>query len=198
MLGTALVVSSVFLLLWGLCALGLDLHGRGAPIRGTCDAIIVLGARVLPGGIPSGHLRRRVEAAVRLWREGVAPVVVFTGGVGRVPPSEAEVAARVAVELGVPAGALRLEDRSTSTEENAAFAKRATGVSRVVVVTDSYHALRARRVFARHFEVVGVSASLAPWPWRLRNALREVPVVALYLATGRLRAPDRPGERAAR
>ena len=178
--------------LWGLCAIALDLYGRRMRIHGRFDAIVVLGCRVLPGGVPSGHLRRRVELAVRLWHEGAAPLVVLTGGIGRFPPSEAEVASRVAVSLGVPAEALRCEDRSTSTDENARFAARTTEARRVVVVTDSYHALRARRVFARHFEDVEVAAAVPPWQWRFRNALREVPAVALYFASGLLRGPARP------
>src|SRR4051794_31314946 len=55
------------------------------------DAIVVLGARVLPGGIPSGALRARVEKAVELYKKGYAPKLIFSGGVGHNGPSEAQV-----------------------------------------------------------------------------------------------------------
>jgi uncharacterized SAM-binding protein YcdF (DUF218 family) len=56
----------------------------------------------------------------------------------------------------------------------------------VLVVTDGYHTLRARRVFARHFaaaDATGVTP--APWP-RVRGATREVLALAWYGARGRL------------
>src|SRR6185503_13743198 len=51
---------------------------RAAP----ADALVVLGARVMPGGVPSGALLARVEKAVELYQRGLAPRLVFSGGIG--------------------------------------------------------------------------------------------------------------------
>jgi len=121
------------------------------------DAVVVLGARVLEGGVPSATLRARTEKAVELYHQGVAPRLVFSGGVGVYPPSEASVMLAVATALGVPADVCSLEEGSHSTEDNArltAGVLRRLGARRVVVVSDPYHLLRARQYFRlQGFEV---------------------------------------------
>lgn len=173
-------------LLYLVVAAGLDRYGQRAP-EGEFDVIAVAGCRVLDSGQPSVALRRRVRLAVRLWKDGVAPQLVFTGGVGDHPPSEAEASARFAESLGVPRSAMHLESRSTSTEENARFAAEELGSSkRVIVVSSAYHVFRCERVFGRHFdEVVGAGAIESAWP-RARGAVREVFALASYALLGRL------------
>ena len=69
--------------------------------------------------------------AAELYRQGLAPVVLFTGGLGRnteglLPEPEAEAVrfARVAMECGVPETAILLEPESTNTAENILFTRR--------------------------------------------------------------------------
>lgn len=128
------------------------------------DALVVLGARVLPGGVPSGSLQARVERAVELYQRGLAPRLVFSGGVGVNPPSEAQVMRALAVQLGVPAEACILEEQSHSTEQNARYSAellRSMGARRVLVVSDPYHLLRARQYFRlQGFEVATSPALL--------------------------------------
>jgi uncharacterized SAM-binding protein YcdF (DUF218 family) len=125
------------------------------------DALVVLGARVLPGGVPSGSLQARVEKAVELYQRGLAPRLVFSGGVGVNPPSEAQVMRALAVRLGVPAAACILEEESHSTEQNARYSAellRSLGAQRVVVVSDPYHLLRARQ----YFRLQGLEVATSP------------------------------------
>ena len=123
----------------------------------AADAAVVLGARVLPGGEPSGALEARVEQAVTLYRRGLVRRLILSGGVGVNPPSEARVMRALAVRLGVPEEACLLEERSHSTAENARYSAellRELGARRVVVVSDPYHLLRARQYFRlQGFEV---------------------------------------------
>jgi len=173
--------------LYPLVAFGLDRYGLRRP-EGEYDAIVVAGCRVMPSGAPSPALARRTELAVRLWEEGLAPRIVLTGGQGESEPrSEAEAAAELAEELGVPREAMVLEDRSTSTEENARFAAELVGGdARVVVVSDAYHVYRCERVFARWFGAVDGAGSVGDaWP-RMRGALREVAALTAYAIGGKL------------
>ncbi len=167
-------------------AIALDRYGA-REVQGRFDAIVVAGCRVMPDGRPSPALARRVEHAAALWHDGVAPLLVLTGGVGDNPPSEAEVAASHARALGVPEAALVRETGSTSTDENARLAAQLIGnEARIVVVSDRYHVFRCERVFGQYFEqVMGTGSKGQPWP-RLRGSLREVAVVAIYGALGRL------------
>ena len=135
--------------LWIVAASFLHFFGTRAVPEGRYDAIIVAGCRVDPGGQPSLALQRRTRRAVDLWKKGEAPVVIFTGGVGTYPPAEAVAASGYARDLGLPESAIRTEVLSTSTEENAKFSAEQFELGRVIVVTDSYHAFRAGRVFGR-------------------------------------------------
>ncbi len=183
-------VAGLMFLVWLAAAYALDRHGLRGP-RGRFDAIVVAGCRVMPDGRPSPALARRAALATRLWRDGLAPRVVFTGGVGDHGGSEASVAAAFARGLGLPDEAILLEERSTSTDENAAGAAEVleaagTPRERILVVTDSYHVLRCERVFGRRFaEVEGTGSRSVPLA-RLRGAMREVPAVIAYAALGRL------------
>jgi uncharacterized SAM-binding protein YcdF (DUF218 family) len=180
------------LCLWAAAALALDHHGRRSPPPGVHDAIVVAGCRVMADGLPSPALERRTRHAVDLYFQGRAPRLVFTGGRGQAPVSEGEAAARLAQALGVPSEAIVVEDRSTSTEENAAYAasllsRSGLDAARILVVSDSYHVFRVRRVFARHFgQVEAVGSAPAPYT-RVKGSLREVLAVAGYAASGRLR-----------
>ena len=67
--------------------------------------------------------------AAELYRQGLAPVILFTGGLGRntegrLPEPESVRFARVAMECGVPECAMILESESTNTAENILFTKR--------------------------------------------------------------------------
>jgi uncharacterized SAM-binding protein YcdF (DUF218 family) len=89
-----------------------------------------------------------MHLAVALYRAGVAPILLLSGGGHAVP--EAEVMRRMAVAAGVPESALLVEPLSRNTLENASHVATLLGtraVTRVVLVTDSYHALRARLLF---------------------------------------------------
>ena len=164
----------------------LDRFGQREPSSGGYDAIVVLGCRVGPGGVASLALARRTKHAVALYRRGLAPTLVFTGGVGEHPPSEAQVAAGLAAEWGVPREAMVLEETSTSTEENASRARELLDADRILLVTDAYHTFRAKRVFGRYFAEVSVSGSIGARGPRVRGALREVGAVAIYAFLGRL------------
>ena len=179
---------------WTIGAIGLDHLGSRPPPAGEYDAIVVAGCKVFADGTLTNSLARRTELAVSLWRERRAPRVVFTGGVGASGPSESSAAARYATHLGLPNDAILIEEASTSTWENAVHAaavlerdlgREARGL-RVIVVTDRYHVIRARRVFGRHFGVVVGAGTTAPNQARIPGGFREVPVLLWYGLTGRL------------
>ena len=67
--------------------------------------------------------------AAELYHQGLAPKILFTGGLGRntaglLPESEAARFARVAMECGVPEEAIIKEDKSTNTAENILFTRK--------------------------------------------------------------------------
>ncbi|WNZ61437.1 YdcF family protein [Myxococcus sp. MxC21-1] len=91
------------------------------------------------------------------------PRLVFSGGVGVNPPSEARAMLALATRMGVPAEACVLEEGSHSTDDNArltAEVLRGLGARRVVVVSDPYHLLRARNYFRLYGWEVATSPAL--------------------------------------
>lgn len=152
------------------------------------DVILVLGASVWPDERPSPILLSRVEAGVALYKQGYAPRIIVSGGLGKLPPSEAEVMRRVAVSMGVPPDDILMEDQSHSTMANIRNSARimaAHGWRSVLLVTDPYHEFRACRVAAdAGFEVYPAPATDSPgWtiPWlRAYYTIREVFAVIAY------------------
>jgi len=117
----------------------------------TAEAIVVLGCRIDDAGRPSERLRRRMALAVALYRDGVAPLLVLSGG-GAGPVAEAEAMRDLALAAGVPAAALLFEPDSQDTLANAVNCARllkSAGKSRIVLVTDRLHLLRAAWLFRR-------------------------------------------------
>jgi uncharacterized SAM-binding protein YcdF (DUF218 family) len=125
------------------------------------DAAIVLGAGVFRGR-PSPILRARIDHALKLYEAGTVGKLVFTGGVGRNDTiSEAEASKLYALARGVPADAILLEDKSTSTVENLRFAAEIgadAGLESYLIVSTPYHMLRATWIASD----IGLEAASSP------------------------------------
>jgi len=115
--------------------------------RESVDAIIVLGAAQY-NGRPSPVLRARLDHALELYSEGLAPLIVVTGGVGRGDTtSEASVARRYLVAHEVPDAAVIAQPQGRSTMASmTAVAEwlRGRGLRRVLLVSDPFHMFRLR------------------------------------------------------
>ncbi len=115
--------------------------------RRPADAIIGLGAAQY-NGRPSPVLRARLDHAVELYREGYAPIIVVTGGVGRGDTlSEAIVGQRYLVAHEVPEEDVVAQPvgRSTRTSMTAVGDwLRERGLRRVLLVSDPFHMFRLR------------------------------------------------------
>jgi uncharacterized SAM-binding protein YcdF (DUF218 family) len=115
--------------------------------RRPAEAIVVLGAAQY-NGRPSPVLRARLDHALGLYREGLAPIIVVTGGVGvGDTTSEAMVGRRYLMGHGVPAEGVAAEAVGrTTTASMDAVARwlRGRGISRVILVSDPFHMFRLR------------------------------------------------------
>jgi uncharacterized SAM-binding protein YcdF (DUF218 family) len=149
-------------LVWAASVL-LVLYAGARPVLRAADAIVVMGAAQY-NGRPSPVFRARLDHAVDLWRRGLAPRVIFTGGVGVGDTlSEGEVGRRYALAAGVPDSAILVEREGlTSIEsiEAAGELMRAEGLSHALLVSDSYHMLRLELLARR----AGIRAYRAPVP----------------------------------
>lgn len=141
----------------GLLFLGLlffSPKAASSPLQ-KADWIAVLGAAQY-NGEPSVILRNRLEAALRLYRQGYAPRIAVTGG--RRPGdrfSEGEVGCRYLQARGIPRSVLYCEQESRRTWENLSNIAPIIGKSKVIIVTDEPHLPRAL-ILAEH---LGLQAS---------------------------------------
>ena len=149
------------------------------------DAIVVLGAAQYDGR-PSSQLAARLDHVVTLYENGVAPLIIVTGG--KQPEdrfTEAESSAQYLIERGIPAGVIAMESGGRTTSESLAGTVdilEQRGLDRVVIVTDPYHALRARLIA----QDAGLTAYVSPTPTSVvrggnsvRRHLAEAGAVAL-------------------
>jgi uncharacterized SAM-binding protein YcdF (DUF218 family) len=154
------------------------------------SAIVVLGAAQYVGR-PSPVLRARLDHAIDLWRRGLAPKIIFTGGFGdRDTTSEAAVAENYAIEHGVPPRAIMIENsgRTTSASlEHVASLMQGEPTRDVILVSDPFHMLRlsilARRLGLNPFTSPTRTSPISmnrreAWKYTLAESIK-VPIVFL-------------------
>jgi len=143
------------------------------PDLDRADAIVVLGGGLHANNSLTPHSLERTLYGVELYRRGLSPRILFSGGVtGEATRPEADVMADFARFVGVPGDAILVERAARTTYENAvevAKVLRERRLRRVLLVTSAQHVYRAELAF-RHQKV-----DVLPAPARTREGLRYVP-----------------------
>ncbi len=142
----------LLLWLWQVAVVVVVINTYGSVDRAqAADVIIVLGAGLRRDNTPGPALTRRTLHAAHLWQQGLAPVIICTGGKpGNRTRAEADACAELLRGEGVPAEAILLDDQSRSTEENALYTKailEEQGWHTAIIVSDGYHLFRANHLF---------------------------------------------------
>jgi uncharacterized SAM-binding protein YcdF (DUF218 family) len=156
------------------------------------DAIVVLGAAQY-NGVPSAVFAARLEHAVALYHQGVAKILVVTGG--KLPGdrfTEAETARAYAIAHGVPKSAILAENNGRNTLQSieaVGAILRARHLTSAVFVSDRTHMLRVLRMATDQ----GLVAWGSPTPdsptdldgsVRLRSIAHELAGLAVYFIGG--------------
>ena len=180
----------VRILLW-LLALGIVFYGavvgyvciregsvaRTVDSAAEYDAIIVLGAQVLPDGTPNVQLSWRLDAALEAWQKKNVPIVVCGAQGKDEPVTEAEAMKRYLEDRGVPADQILTDGESFNTRQNLLNAgkllKDRPEVRRVLIVTSDYHVPRAMALAEdQGFTAIGLGSPCKPDYW-IKNHFRE-------------------------
>jgi len=141
--------------------------------RRPADAIVVFGAGVYANGTPSLALYDRVLTACRLYHEGYAPLLIFSGGPGMGAIHETDAMRRMAIEQGVPADAILLDRHGLDTRatvRNTVPIFRQRHICRVLAVSQFFHLPRIKITYLHAgFDVYTVPAAatrpmlMLPW-----------------------------------
>jgi uncharacterized SAM-binding protein YcdF (DUF218 family) len=129
--------------------------------RKEVDAIVVMGVAQYDGR-PSPQLQARLDHVLTLWEEGVAKLVVTTGG--NQPGdrfTEARASADYLIAGGIPESSISMEDIGSTTLQSlqgVAEILNSRGLTSVEIVTDPYHALRSRLIA----QDLGLTAYVSP------------------------------------
>ena len=170
---------------------GFIIHAARGQAEEPCDYLLVLGAKVNPGG-PSLTLRSRIEAAYDYLTTHPDSIAILSGGQGPDEPmTEAKCMYDELVAMGIDPQRLWLEDQSTTTWENMKFSRtmleEKTGAApeKLALVSSEFHLFRAQ-LFARRFgfDPVGVPASTRLPFLTVNYFLREAVAVWYYLIFG--------------
>lgn len=184
-IGAALM--SLLLLYLGITFVQVWLASRRDQAR-TVEAIVVFGAAQYDGR-PSPVLRARLDHAADLYRRGLAPKVVVTGGKqagDRV--TEATVSAEYLARHGVPEPAILREVSGRNSWQQLAavaiFLKR-RGITEVLLVSDAFHSAR----IAAMADELGLQAWTSPAPSSPITGLGTLPYLGketVAVAVGRV------------
>jgi uncharacterized SAM-binding protein YcdF (DUF218 family) len=160
--------------------------------RRPADAIVVLGAAQYDGR-PSPLFRARLDHAVELYEAGIAPRLVLTGGKANGDrTTEAASARAYAIDHGVPAGAILMDEKSRTTLESIRAVGdllRANELGDAVFVSDRPHMLRVLRMAADDgIEAWGSPTATSPIERDLARQLdatiHELGALAQYFLVG--------------
>ena len=154
------------------------MHSAEEILPGGYDCIIVLGCGVW-GKTATPLLSDRLDAAIALYKAGVAPKLLMSGDHGRKDYDEVSVMRQYALDRGVPSEDIFMDHAGFSTYETMYRAWDIFGVKKAAVVTQKYHLYRAlydARAFGIEADgTVATGHVFAQQPyWEFREALARV------------------------
>ena len=165
----------------------------------AADAIVVFAGGVGESGKAGGGFQERVSHAVNLYKAGHAPRVIFSSGYV-FTMQEAAVMKSVAMDNGVPANAIVLEERAATTFQNVVYTNRIlvnNGWRSVLLVSSPYHMRRAMLTWRKVSPDVAVTPVPVPnsefytHSWgasfdQIRGILHEYAAIVSYWWSGRI------------
>lgn len=139
--------------------------------------------------VSGGDTAARTVEAIRLFKNGWAPRIVFSGAAyDKDSPSNAAVMRGIAIASGVPEEAITIDEYGRNTRQNAeetADLLKDDGITTMILVTSGYHQRRTSLEFGQRFEGVTIrnhavsqDGQWSMWWW--------MTPVGWYLALGEL------------
>ncbi|OIP22224.1 hypothetical protein COX95_03315 [bacterium CG_4_10_14_0_2_um_filter_33_32] len=120
--------------------------------------------------ISGGETIERTAEGVKLFKQGYASYLLFSGAAKSGTVSNAKGMKNYAIKQGVSSNNILLEEKSTSTYENALFSKNIlekNNFKKIILVTSPYHQKRAYMNFSfilgRDYNIINHSSSDSNW-----------------------------------
>ena len=154
--------------------------GISADEAGECrsidpQCILVLGCAVWADNEPSPMLKDRLDTAIALYKEGVAPKLLLSGDNSIVEYSEPDCMLRYTLAQGVPPEDIFLDYAGFSTYESVYRSHAVFMADRMIVVTQKYHLFRALKACgALGIEAKGVASDQEKYAGSFYREAREI------------------------
>ena len=138
------------------------------------DCIIVLGAGIW-GDKPSPMLQDRLDEAIKLYEEGIAPKIIMTGDHGQEGYDEVNIMKEYAINKGIPSEDIFMDHAGFSTYESIYRAKAIFKVKKPIIVTQKYHLYRALHIAnTLDIKAIGVNADPRLYSGQIYREIREI------------------------
>ncbi|HKM28720.1 MAG TPA: ElyC/SanA/YdcF family protein [Anaerovoracaceae bacterium] len=139
------------------------------------DCILVLGAGLNSDGTPSPMLKDRLDAGIRLYKEGFAPKILLSGDNGSEGHNEIHSMLTYTLKQGIPPEVIFCDHAGFSTFDSMVRCQEIFKVKRVLVVTQTYHEYRALYIGDKEgLTVAGVSADQDVYRGQFLRDAREI------------------------
>ncbi len=143
------------------------------PKRVKGDVLLLLGGGIIDDvpdfsgyGIPTDPMLGRIVTAVRLQKNLNIPIIVSGGKTNSSSSSEARIAKRFLIDLGIDEGQIVIEEKSRDTYENAKYIRdicRRDHYKNPILVTSASHMKRSLLAFKK------VGMNVMPYPANFRT-----------------------------
>ncbi|MBQ3362629.1 MAG: YdcF family protein [Muribaculaceae bacterium] len=117
------------------------------------DVIIVLGTPATKDCKPTSIMKQRAGKGIELFKQGLAPKIIFTGGQAANECYEAEVMKEYAISLGVPDSCILPEPKAKNTYQNARYSVEIMNehnMHSAAIVTSKFHCTRSKHIFSNY------------------------------------------------
>lgn len=149
--------------------------------------LVVLGYPAEDSGTPSLILKSRLDKAIEIYKTGKAKKVILTGAAVENEHIESDIMANYCRLHGIPENDIFKESDARNTYENARMVKRIMQkieYEHVIVVTSSFHKLRAKLFFSKQLDDVEIISAPFPSgfsiPKRIFFVLKEYLIIILF------------------
>lgn len=176
--GTAFLIPAIALLLVNGCVKSSTKDRILSPAEAgkfRTDCILVLGAGVRSGGIPSPMLQDRLLQGIELYQAGISDRLLMSGDHGQKSYDEVNVMKRFAVSRGIPSQDVFMDHAGFSTYESLYRSKAIFQAERIIIVSQRYHLYRALYIAnALGLEAWGVPSDPREYSGQAYREFREI------------------------
>lgn len=175
----------IFLIIVGIFILGINFYVKISTKKQiiadeqckeleNVDCIVVLGAGIW-GDKPSPMLEDRLNQAISLYKNKVAPKIIMSGDHGKIDYDEVKVMKNYAIEKGVPSEDIFMDHAGFSSYESIYRAKEIFQAKRIIIVTQKYHLYRALHIANKlNIEAYGSGADPRQYQGAIYREIREI------------------------